>query len=385
MRLRTSGAIRERGVGMALVVIAIMLVAGTAVATEVADDAADEPIHACYHFRNGQLRVVGSTDDCRDPERPLTWNVRGPQGPKGDPGSQGEQGPPGPRGEQGPAGLQGPAGPQGPPGPPGAAGNVGDAGPIPYPGTFFLSIDGDVLPLESFAGCRAALTVQEGFEPCIFELAMPDGDELAAWLGDTARDRAALRNLEVTRVDATGVPVASTLILQGFITELVLPGLRPSDEGTEVLRLSVMPNALADGDGGPVGGSTVDLDRRAVGVEILGIASPLVHTGDITVRFDAVADGSGGLEPANGRIEAFELGVDPAGDLSSLREWVDGSAAGDTRAARLSWQAVGASDPLLVLFVDGLLPLTGLSAHPLPTGDRAVLIGDGVLVDASAD
>jgi hypothetical protein len=40
-------------------------------------------IHACYQKRNGDLRVVQSSDDCRARERALDWNRQGRRGPPG--------------------------------------------------------------------------------------------------------------------------------------------------------------------------------------------------------------------------------------------------------------------------------------------------------------
>ncbi|HET6174804.1 MAG TPA: PPC domain-containing protein [Gaiellales bacterium] len=73
----------------------------------------DSPVvHACYRVakdgtpaRGATLRVASAASDCRRNERPLTWNLRGPQGLAGAPG---------PAGPAGPAGATGPAGPRGP-------------------------------------------------------------------------------------------------------------------------------------------------------------------------------------------------------------------------------------------------------------------------------
>ena len=79
----------------------------------------DDPqvVHACYRVmkdgspaRNAPLRVVDSDTTCKRYERPLVWNIRGPQGV------------PGPVGPAGPAGPPGETGAVGPPGPPGASG-----------------------------------------------------------------------------------------------------------------------------------------------------------------------------------------------------------------------------------------------------------------------
>ena len=74
------------------------------------------------------LRVVDSSETCRNYETTLKWNQQGVKGDTGATGATGETGatgPQGPQGEQGPIGIQGP---QGPVGPQGAAGPQGPAG-----------------------------------------------------------------------------------------------------------------------------------------------------------------------------------------------------------------------------------------------------------------
>ena len=68
-----------------------------------------EEIHACYNPA-GQIRIVGSADDCKSQETPLTWNIVGPQGLPGPQGPKGEQGEKGDQGDQGPAGPAGVSG-----------------------------------------------------------------------------------------------------------------------------------------------------------------------------------------------------------------------------------------------------------------------------------
>lgn len=96
-------------------VLTASVVGGVAIAQTSASDA----ITACVAENSGNVRIVGSTSDCRANEVPRTWYEKGdkgdpgPPGPKGDPGPQGDPGPPGPEGPEGPTG------PEGPPGPPG--------------------------------------------------------------------------------------------------------------------------------------------------------------------------------------------------------------------------------------------------------------------------
>jgi hypothetical protein len=83
-------------------------------------------ISACYHRRNGDLRVIDPSDRCRGDEVFISWNELGPAGPAGIDGPAG------------PSGAPGPAGPPGPPGPPGSARAYG-----------FVAADGTVDPTIS--------------------------------------------------------------------------------------------------------------------------------------------------------------------------------------------------------------------------------------------
>jgi lamin tail-like protein len=81
--------------GLALAVVAV---AGVALA-EGGIPGRDGVINACRKIEGGRLRAVSSGERCRSYERPLRWNVRGPEGPAGPPGPIG---PAGPQGESGP-------------------------------------------------------------------------------------------------------------------------------------------------------------------------------------------------------------------------------------------------------------------------------------------
>jgi hypothetical protein len=96
------------------VVLAVVLVGGAAWAY-----ANGGTIRACYNNNSGEVKIVESSDDCKNNETFLEWNSTGPQGEPGPAGPQGETGPQGPQGEPGPAGPQGDPGPQGPAGPSG--------------------------------------------------------------------------------------------------------------------------------------------------------------------------------------------------------------------------------------------------------------------------
>jgi hypothetical protein len=64
-------------------------------------------ITVCIDHKGGSLYKAKT---CRKPDRKLSWDRQGPQGPGGEPGAQG------PRGIQGPQGVQGQQGIQGAPG-----------------------------------------------------------------------------------------------------------------------------------------------------------------------------------------------------------------------------------------------------------------------------
>jgi hypothetical protein len=74
---------------------------------------------------DGHLRLATTKRPCRKDERPISWNVRGPQGEPGPAGPAGPVGPKGVDGSPGPQGPQGPAGPQGERGPKGPKGDPG--------------------------------------------------------------------------------------------------------------------------------------------------------------------------------------------------------------------------------------------------------------------
>jgi len=66
---------------------------------------------------------------CNKPNRAVTWDSDGVEGPSGPQGPKGLQGPQGPTGTMGQMGPQGPVGPAGPIGPVGNAGTTGPIGP----------------------------------------------------------------------------------------------------------------------------------------------------------------------------------------------------------------------------------------------------------------
>lgn len=98
---------------------------------------------------NGQLRLIGAGDSCKNNETLAVWSITGPQGPPGNQGPRGPAGKDGAPGNQGPPGIagdpgkpgvpgnqgpEGPAGDQGKPGPPGNRGADGPEGPPGSPG-----------------------------------------------------------------------------------------------------------------------------------------------------------------------------------------------------------------------------------------------------------
>ena len=83
--------------------LALALALGTSVAQLEAQVSTDV-IDACLNATNGNVRIVGATESCRQHEVRVQWNVEG---------LQGETGPEGPPGEDGEDGAEGPTGPSG--------------------------------------------------------------------------------------------------------------------------------------------------------------------------------------------------------------------------------------------------------------------------------
>src|SRR5215475_895074 len=90
--------------------------------------AQDSTITACYNLTNGDVRLVTSSQNCREHEVSIAWNTQGPKGDKGDKGDTGAQGLPGPKGDKGDKGDTGATGATGAQGPPGVTGDKGDTG-----------------------------------------------------------------------------------------------------------------------------------------------------------------------------------------------------------------------------------------------------------------
>ena len=91
----------------------VIISAVSALAIGTVTQTAAQTIHACIKNKDGKLRVVTDSSQCKNSETPLSWNQGGSPGPKGD---KGDPGATGPRGPQGAAGPQGPQGRQGIPG-----------------------------------------------------------------------------------------------------------------------------------------------------------------------------------------------------------------------------------------------------------------------------
>jgi Putative metal-binding motif/Collagen triple helix repeat (20 copies) len=95
------------------------IIGGYSVATANHDTNA---VHACVATRDGTVRIVADSTACDSRrERPVEWNVRGPQGLPGTAGLQGPKGDPGLKGDPGVAGAKGDPGTPGPKGDPGPA------------------------------------------------------------------------------------------------------------------------------------------------------------------------------------------------------------------------------------------------------------------------
>lgn len=76
--LRTRRPSPATGIAMAALGVAL----GGAAYAAIPDS--NGTIHACYHKKTGDLRVVDSAGDCRKKEQALEWNQEGPAGPPGE-------------------------------------------------------------------------------------------------------------------------------------------------------------------------------------------------------------------------------------------------------------------------------------------------------------
>lgn len=72
----------------------VFMVGGLVTAVVSAHEGDPDLIHGCVS-QNGNLRVVGSDDECRQNETALDWNIQGVAGADGDDGAEGLAGPPG--------------------------------------------------------------------------------------------------------------------------------------------------------------------------------------------------------------------------------------------------------------------------------------------------
>ena len=125
-------------------------------------------ISGCVNKKTGALRVASK---CTSLEKPISWNIQGPQGDVGPQGLAGPQGEKGDTGDTGPQGETGSAGPQGEKGDTGPKGEKGDTGPQGPAGTQVVTsqtavqkvYDGSGKLIGNLIGAsNADLTVQIG-------------------------------------------------------------------------------------------------------------------------------------------------------------------------------------------------------------------------------
>ncbi|HTR74351.1 MAG TPA: tail fiber protein [Solirubrobacterales bacterium] len=107
--------------------LALFLALGGSAYAVDGSQAGSSTVAACYDKKNGDLRIL-TGPRCKPGERPVTWNVEGPQGQAGPEGKSGSQGETGPQGPEGQKGEEGPMGPEGPKGQEGQKGQKGDTG-----------------------------------------------------------------------------------------------------------------------------------------------------------------------------------------------------------------------------------------------------------------
>jgi hypothetical protein len=197
-------------------------------------------VHTCYRVakdgtpaRGAVLRVVDQASDCRRNERPLVWNLRGPQGPAG---------------AQGPAGPAGPAGAVGPAGPAGAS--AGDDCDLER------RIAAAVPGFQTSATCAPPpLCNDDGFEPNDTPAQATPVD-----LGTTTSAVACAANDDYFAVPAGGATVTATLT---FDPTAVLEVALLDSSGT-VLATASGSSPQSVSTPGPVAG-TVYVRVRAVG------------------------------------------------------------------------------------------------------------------------
>ena len=68
---------------MKKVTVGLMLIVAVLVITEMPCQSQGKVIYGCYGEKNGDLRVVGNLEECKNKEVPIYWNQMGPQGPPG--------------------------------------------------------------------------------------------------------------------------------------------------------------------------------------------------------------------------------------------------------------------------------------------------------------
>ena len=86
-------------------------------------------IAGCLAMPSRVIYVPLRGSPCHTGDMPISWSVRGHQGPGGPVGTTGHSGPIGPTGAQGLTGATGPQGPEGPTGTRGLTGQIGPQGP----------------------------------------------------------------------------------------------------------------------------------------------------------------------------------------------------------------------------------------------------------------
>ena len=192
--LQTIGQIRQTSLprrGQRVLTLSTMAILFTGIIAFASIPGGDGVIHSCY-LKNGGLRVIDSTEQCKSNETALNFNQTGPQGP------QGPQGPAGPIGPQGPQGLQGLQGTTGATGNTGYTGAIGPTGPAGANGTSdayiarapasgFISLDSDIVSVSVPAGSyviNSKMTLVSGdHDPQTAQCTLSTGDFSEARVG----------------------------------------------------------------------------------------------------------------------------------------------------------------------------------------------------------
>ena len=274
----------------------------------------------------------------------------GPKGDKGDPG---------------------PAGPQGPQGPPGPMYVPAAAPPVAYTGEFYVTVDGETIPLISFAGCYDALIGVE-YEDCYFETAHLSR-RLIQWFNETVVSGNARRDVVISFMPHGGNIFTTVHIGQGFLRELSFGDFNSNLSGMGRLRFIVVPTTLQTATGPTPPGLVNDrFYQHAYRLRVDNTDDARFITGvrGVRVTMEKLLSSTSGrrvFEPGQIQFDAFRIEADPD-DLGDFDLWARGVANGTAAARNGSLELLDqAGKPAATILFTSLLPI---AVEPFPTGTR---------------